>query len=142
MLERFQDEMERFWGPAWPWPISRLPLRPMLAQVAWVPRTDIFEKDGDLVIKAELPGLKKEDIEVAFDQGDLVIRGERKEEKEVTERNYYRRERRYGSFYRRLPIPFEVKPEQVKAEYKDGVLEIHVPKPAEETRPAHQIKIS
>jgi HSP20 family protein len=108
-----------------------------LAPTIWRPSVDVYEKDGNLVIKAELPGMKKEDIEVALDQGDLVIRGERKAESEVKEENYYRIERNYGSFYRRIPLPFEVKPDQITASYNDGVLEVRIPKPAQE-RPQPQ----
>ncbi|GIW06517.1 MAG: Hsp20/alpha crystallin family protein [Dehalococcoidia bacterium] len=141
MLERLQEEMERFFGQGFPWPIAPLPRRPAPTQFVWAPRMDIFEQDGNLVIKADLPGLKKDDIEVTLDQGDLVIRGERKEEKEVKEENYYRSERSYGSFYRRLALPFDAKPEQVQAEYKDGVLEIRIPKPAESVPPPQKIAI-
>ena len=135
MFDEMQQQMARLWGQAFPLmprPVSR-PLRRMaLAPTMWTPSVDVYEKDGNLVVKAELPGMKKEDIEVALDQGDLVIRGERKAESEVKEENYYRVERAYGSFYRRIPLPFEVKPEQIMASYNDGVLEVRIPKPAQE----------
>src|SRR5437868_2566507 len=135
MFDELQEEMARLWGQAFPLmprPMSR-PLRRMaLAPTMWTPSVDVYEKDGNLVVKAELPGMKKEDIEVTLDRGDLLIRGERKAESEVKEENYYRVERAYGSFYRRIPLPFEVKPDQITATYKDGVLEVRLPKPPQE----------
>lgn len=129
MLEEMQEEMTRLWGQAWPLmprPVRRLPLAPS----AWTPSLDVYEQDDTLIITAELPGVRKEDVEVTLDQGDLVIRGERRMEHEATEESYYRMERRYGSFYRRLPLPFEVKAEQITAGFHDGVLEIRIPRPA------------
>jgi HSP20 family protein len=107
-----------------------------------MPSTDVYEKDGNLVVKAELPGMKKEDIEVTLDQGDLVIRGERKAESEVTEEDYYRLERSYGSFYRRLPLGFHVTAEQIAASYHDGVLEVRIPKPKQEQPQAKKIPVA
>jgi HSP20 family protein len=143
MVEEMQEEMARFWSQAWPFgprPLFR-PLR-RLAPTIWMPSTDVYEKDGNLVVKAELPGMKKEDIEVTLDQGDLVIRGERKAESEVTEEDYYRLERSYGSFYRRLPLGFHVTAEQIAASYHDGVLEVRIPKPKQEQPQAKKIPVA
>lgn len=134
MFDELQEEMARLWGQAFPLmprPVGRPLRRLALAPSTWTPSVDVYEKDGTLVVKAELPGLKREDIEVALDQGDLLIRGERKAESAVKEENYYRVERTYGSFYRRIPLPFEVKPDQITAGYNDGVLEVRIPKPAQ-----------
>jgi HSP20 family protein len=98
-------------------------------QHTYTPRTDVYEKDGMLVFKAELPGLTKEDVQVEVEGGDLVIKGEAKSETEAKDAAYYRMERTYGSFYRRWALPPEVKPEQITAMLTDGVLEVHVPKP-------------
>ncbi len=97
---------------------------------AWSPRVDVFEKDNRLITKIDLPGLKKEDVEVEFVDGRLVIFGERKTEAEKKEENYYRCEREYGSFYRTVPLPENVRFEDVKATFADGVLEVSVPLPA------------
>jgi HSP20 family protein len=136
-----QDEMERLWG--------RMPfgVRPLLRRngelpEARAPRMDIFEKDGALMVKAELPGVKKEDVAITLDDGDLVIRGESKAESEVKEEDYYRMERSYGSFYRRLPLPFEAQAEDIKASFADGVLEVTVPKPATPKPAAQTIPVS
>ena len=128
-FEAMQDEVERLWGRtpfAFRPPTRRNGETPEL----WAPRIDIFEKDGALMVKAELPGVKKEDVSVALDDGDLIIRGERKTESEVKEEDYHRMEWSYGEFYRRLPLPFEAQVEGIKASFTDGVLEISVPKPA------------
>jgi HSP20 family protein len=137
-----REEMSRRWGqrPLMPRPV----LRPFaqLAEGYWAPRMDVYEKNGQLTVKVELPGVNKEDVKVEIDQGDLVIDGERKTESEVKEGDYYRMERAYGSFHRRLPIPFDVKTEQIRAAYKDGVLEIQIPKPAAATPETKKITIS
>jgi HSP20 family protein len=91
---------------------------------------DVYEANGDLVIHAELPGVEKQDIKLTLDNGDLLIEGERKSEEKLEEKDYYRMERMAGSFYRRLPLPAGVKPEQIHAQYTDGVLEVRVPKGA------------
>ena len=136
MFDELQNEMMRLFGQAGPLigpgPLSRPGLRPAMTPAAWLPTVDVFEQDDALVIKAELPGLKKENIEVTVDQGDLVLRGERKVENEVKEDRYYRMERTYGSFYRRIPLPPNVKAEQITASYKDGVLEVRIPKAAQQ----------
>jgi HSP20 family protein len=128
-FEDLRDEMGRLWGqrPLIPRPTLRM------AEGTWAPRMDVFDKNGNVHIKVELPGVNKDAVKVEMDDGYLVIRGERKAEEEVREEDYYRMERTYGSFYRRLPIPFEVKAEQIKASYKDGVLEVEIPKPAKPT---------
>jgi HSP20 family protein len=97
-----------------------------------IPRVDVFEQGNDIVVRAEMPGMKKDDISVDLDQGDLVIRGELKEESEVNEEDYYRMERSYGSFYRRIPLPDGVNEDQIKASYNNGVLEVRVPKPSDQ----------
>jgi HSP20 family protein len=144
LFDALEEEMARFWRSPWrlgPWMLGRLPRRPA-APAPWAPRVDVFEKDGNLLVKAELPGVKKEDIQVTLEGNDLAIRGERHEEREVKEEDYYRCERSYGSFYRRLPLPFETTAEQIKAGFSDGVLEITIPKPAEEKPEARQIAVA
>jgi HSP20 family protein len=94
----------------------------------FAPALDVYETDGEVVVKAELPGVKKEDVEVLVRDNSLIIRGEKKEEKEEKTETYYRVERVYGKFERVVALPAEVKLEGVKAEFKDGVLEIRLPK--------------
>jgi HSP20 family protein len=142
LFEELRDELARIWGhrPLLARPTAR-PFAP-LTTATWAPRMDIYEQNGNLMIKAELPGMKKEDIKIELQDADLLVTGERKAESEVKEEDYYRIERAYGSFYRRLPLPFEAKPEQIKAAYKDGVLEIQIPKPALPAPAAKKIAIS
>jgi len=122
------SEMERWWAR----PFSFFPrFRSFAAEpMVWAPRMDVFEKDNAIVVKTELPGLTKEDVKVEVEGDDLVVRGERKSESEVKEEDYYRSERTFGSFYRRMPLPAGVTPDQIEASLKDGVLEVRVPKPA------------
>ena len=135
LLETLQREMERFWR-GWS-PLAPTTIFP------FVPRLDVFEKEGMLIVKAELPGLKKEELEVELEDGDLVIKGERQSEKEVQNSAFYRTERIYGRFYRRVPLDFEVTPEQITATLTDGVLEVILPIPSETTHTAaHKIPVT
>ena len=106
---------------------------------SWNPVVDVYENDNAIVVKAELPGVDKEQISVNVEGRILTLKGERKTENEAKEENYYRRERTYGSFERSFTLPAEVDPESIKAEYKDGVLKIEVPKPEE--KKAKQITV-
>ncbi|MDD5622543.1 MAG: Hsp20/alpha crystallin family protein [Actinomycetota bacterium] len=94
----------------------------------WAPDVDIKETDKEIQIKADLPGMKLEDIDVSVDGDQLVIKGERKAEKEEKEKDYIRVERSYGSFYRSFSIGAPVKADEIKASYRNGVLEINLPK--------------
>ncbi len=97
------------------------------AQV-WTPRVDVYEKDNKLIIEAEIPGAKKEDIEVKIKDNAVVIKGEVKREEEKKEENFYRSERFYGVFERVIPLPVEVKPEEAKASFENGILKLEIPK--------------
>ena len=94
----------------------------------WSPNVDIKETEKEVIVRADLPGIKMEDIEVAIDDDQLVIKGERKFEKEEKDKDYIRVERSYGSFYRSFDVGVPIKADEVKASYTDGVLEITVPK--------------
>lgn len=106
----------------------------------WTPLIDVFEKDDKVVVRAEVPGLEAKDVEVQIDDDGLTIQGERKFEEEVKEENLYRLERRYGSFRRFVPFPVEVKPDKARATFKNGVLEVVVPK-AEPKKKAIKLKV-
>jgi HSP20 family protein len=95
---------------------------------AWAPPVDIFERQDHLVIRAEVPGIQKEDMDVRIENGVLTLHGERKEEKEVKDANTHLMERVYGSFTRSFSLPTTVDATKVTAVYKDGVLEVTVPK--------------
>lgn len=107
---------------------------------AWTPAVDIYEDGNQVVIKADLPDVNEKDIEVRLENNMLSIRGERKFEKKVSEENYLRVERAYGTFSRTFSLPSTVNAEQVNAAYRNGVLTITLPK-REESKP-RQIKVS
>jgi HSP20 family protein len=100
----------------------------------WVPSVDVSETEGEYQIKAELPEVKKEDVKVTVEDGVLTIQGERKHEKEEKGKKYHRVERSYGSFVRSFTLPDLVDEEKVKAEFKDGVLNVQLPK-SEKAKP-------
>jgi len=102
-----------------------------LEERSWTPAVDVFEKDDKFVVKAELPGMKEEDIDVSVVGDALTIRGEKVAETEVDEEDYYRSECSYGSFIRSLPLPSNVNADKITATYEGGVLEISLPKVAE-----------
>ena len=105
----------------------------------WNPAVDLYEKDDHFIIKAELPGINKDDIKVDLKDRVLTLSGERSFDNEVKEENYYRRERSYGKFQRAFTLPADVASEKIKAEFKDGVLQIEVPKPQD--KKAKQVTI-
>jgi HSP20 family protein len=137
LLDELQDELAHWWSRPFGAPMIR-PAR-LLAQLPLgTPRLDVYEENGSLVVKAEVPGVKKEDMRVTLEDGDLVIQGETRAENEVKQDQYYRMERRVGRFYRRIPLPFEVKPEDVQANMSEGVLEVRIPKPTAEAKSTGQ----
>jgi HSP20 family protein len=102
-----------------------------LREITWTPTVDAYEKDGTFYIKAELPGVKKDDVQVSLSEGVLTIEGKRQEEQEVKEADYHARERFVGSFCRSFAVPEGVDAGKISAEYKDGILEVQMPLPAE-----------
>jgi HSP20 family protein len=95
-------------------------------------QVDIYEKDNTIIINAELPGIRKEDISVDIKGKLLTLAGERKSDEEIKEENCYRRERSYGKFERSFNLPFEMSEEMVKATYNNGILRLEIPKPEEQ----------
>jgi HSP20 family protein len=131
-FQNIQDEMSRVFERAFG-PIKT----PKIAR--WTPAIDMYDKDDSIVIKAELPGIKPNEVELSIVDNSLKIKGERKYGEEVREENYYRMEQHYGSFERVIPLPTEVKVEEVKATYHDGILDIVLPKI--ETKKPKEIKV-
>ena len=105
----------------------------------WVPAMDLVETDDQLVLRADLPGLSKEDVELEVKDGVLTISGERKADHEEKSEGYYRVERAFGRFSRSLTVPDGIDAEAITAEFNEGVLEVRIPKPAE--RKPHRIAI-
>ena len=102
-------------------------------EALWAPSLDVFEEKESLVVKADLPGMKEDEVDISI-QGDmLVLRGERKHESEAKEKGFYRCERVYGTFQRAVALPYPVDQSKAKATYENGVLEIRLPK-AEEAK--------
>jgi HSP20 family protein len=105
----------------------------------WVPAMDLVEEDDSLVLRADLPGLSEDDVNVEVKDGVLTISGERKAEERKEEKGYYRVERSFGSFSRSLTLPEGIDPDKVSAEFDNGVLEVRIPKPEE--RKPHRVAI-
>ena len=108
---------------------------------AWAPQVETFRRGDNLVIRADIPGVKKDDVKLEIEHDMLTISGERREEHEEKRDDYYRSERTYGQFYRAIPLPEGVNTEKCNATFNDGVLEVTLPAPKAEERKAKQIQI-
>jgi HSP20 family protein len=106
----------------------------------WNPTVDIDETDDEIVVKAELPGLEKDQVSVEYKDGALILRGERKLERDVKEENYHRMERSYGTFLRSFSLPASIDDAKIGATMKNGILEVHLPK--KEAAKPKQIKVA
>lgn len=100
----------------------------------WAPAVDVYDSKDNILIKAELPGLTKEEIEVSIQDNSLILTGEKKKDAEIKEEKYFKTERFYGSFFRTIPLPATIDTEKVDAKYQDGVLTLTLPK-KEEAKP-------
>jgi HSP20 family protein len=151
MLERLSDEMDRIFedfgmgrglatrrGRGW--------LSPVRASTeeweTWAPQIDMFHRNNELVVRADLPGLNKDDVKVDVTEDSITIQGERKREQEEEREGVYRSERAYGSFYRVIPLPEGTIADQAKATFKDGVLEVTMPAPPEQVRRGRRVEIT
>ena len=133
-LATMQDRINRIFGDAY---TRRFDDGGLTQRGEWLPVVDIFENaNQEIVLKAELPGLAREDIDVRVENNTLTLRGERKRESEVKQEQYHRVERSYGAFTRSFSLPSRIDTEKVKAEFKDGVLSITLPVKAE-AKPRH-----
>ena len=135
-LRRMQREFDRVFNDFFPVPHASHATK----ATTWAPRVDISETEDGYQIIADLPGLNKEDISINFHDGTLTISGERKAETKEEGKNYVRVERSTGEFYRSFTIPTAIQFDRIVANYKDGVLQVEVPK-AEEVKPM-KVKIS
>jgi HSP20 family protein len=126
-LEDVNRKIDDTFGVFPPTPVRRflLPTLPVAGEKPFVPTTDVFATGGDLVIHLDLPGIDPvKDLKITIEEGELVVKGERKKEKEYKEADYYRVERFYGTFERHFPLPKTIDEKAVKATYREGVLEI------------------
>jgi HSP20 family protein len=137
----FQNWFEDFWSApalrAWRPDFFR-----MRSPSLEVPALDVYEQKDELVVKAEIPGLSKDEIDISLDGNMLTIKGEKKKEEEIKEEDYYRCERTFGAFARSVEIPAEVQTDKVSATFKNGVLEIHLPKTEEAKKNVVKVKVA
>jgi HSP20 family protein len=136
-LEELQTRMNRLFSDT---PAGRTDEPFVFAD--WAPAVDIQETDKEYTVKADLPEVKKEDVKVELENGVLTIEGERKQEKEETGKRFHRVERQYGQFIRRFALPNEVDAAKVQAEFKDGVLNVKLPKSANGKGKSVEIKVA
>lgn len=121
--------------------LPRLSLRDTTRKLEWSPSADISETDSEFVIRAELPAVKKEDVQVLMDEGVITIKGERKQQKDEKSEKYHRVESFYGSFERSFSLPDNVKADAVHCDSKDGILTVHIPKSAPTKSKPRQISV-
>jgi HSP20 family protein len=141
LMRRFNEEMGNLFsdfglGRGWLPPITGLP------QGIWSPQVEMFERDEELVVRADLPGLSKDDVKVEVADGGITIEGERKQENKEHGEGYYRCERSYGKFYRTLPLPDGVDPEDASATFHNGVLEVTMPVAKRTERKSRRLEIA
>lgn len=141
------EEMEKWFEEAWRRPFSVMssrlwPEMKGLEGGSLSPSVDIYAEGNELILKADLPGINKEDLEVNLTENLLTISGEKKKEEKVERENYYRFERSHGSFLRRFEIPHDIDTEKITAHFKDGVLEIRLPKTEEAKSKEKKISVT
>lgn len=142
LMRRFSEEMNNLFQD---FGIGRDWLTPSvgtdLPEGLWSPEVEVFEKDGELVVRADLPGLTRDDVKVELADDGVTIEGERKSEHEEKGEGFYRSERSYGKFYRRVPLPEGVKTQNAHANFRNGVLEITMPAAKPEERKSRRLEI-
>jgi HSP20 family protein len=146
MLERFADEMDRVFEDFGFGRLgSRLSGRGFglpSGEEMWSPELEVFHRNSELVIRADLPGLTRDDVKVDIADNQVTIEGERQRQHEEEQEGVYRSERSYGKFYRVIPLPEGVMADQAKATFRNGVLEITMPAPPEQARRGRRLEIS
>jgi len=151
-MRRFADEMDRVFedfgvgrGLMASWPLGgRRGFAPHGAGsdlAVWSPQVEVFQRDNKLVVRADLPGLTKDDIQVEMRDDAIAIQGQRRQQHEERREGYFHSERSYGSFYRMIPLPEGIDASKADANYRDGVLEITMPAPRRETSRGHRIEV-
>ena len=148
LMRQMMDDMDQLFG-SWQQPqnqgLQRSDQRGGQLQSAlrnlWAPQVEVFERGQNIVVRAELPGLNKDDVDVEVDDDALIIRGERHNDVEDEHEGYYRSERSYGSFYRAIPLPDGIDPNTCDANFKDGVLEVTLRKPTQPQSKAKKINV-
>ena len=148
MLQRLTDEMDRIFGGFGPGWLDRRyggELRERLARAlepgVWLPQIEVFQREDRIVVRADLPGMKKEDVTLRIEEGELVIEGERREELREEQGEYFHSERSYGRFHRAIPLPRGAELEKAEASFRDGVLEVTIPAPRQQPERGRRIDI-
>ncbi len=142
-MRRFGEEMDQLFGEfgfgrGWLTPAAER----TFGQGFWAPQVEMFERDNQMVVRADLPGLTKDDVTVEVNENGIIIEGERRSEQEESREGFYRSERSYGKFYRRLPLPEGVNAEDANATFNNGVLEITMDAPKRTETKARKLQIS
>ena len=149
-MRRFSEEMDRLFedfgmGRGWLAPSFGREILPStfgsFEQTVWWPQVEAFERGGKFIVRADLPGLKKDDVKVEVTDEAITLSGERRQEHEEKGEGYYRTERSYGSFYRQIPLPEGIKADDATATFQNGVLEISMQAPQREERRSRQLQI-
>jgi HSP20 family protein len=136
-FEKMRRDMDRLWDSFF----EGRSVRKAQEEGEWHPSLDVSETKGDLVVKAELPGIDPKDIDISVNEGVLTIKGEKRQEKEEKEEGYHLVERSYGSFTRSIRLPREIQNDKINASYKNGVLKITLPKSEEAKKKEIKIKV-
>jgi HSP20 family protein len=136
-FDKLRKEMDRLWDSFF----EGRPTRRAREEVEWLPSLDVAETKGDLVVKAELPGMDPKEIDISLSDGVLTIKGEKKQEKEEKEEGYHLIERSYGSFARSIQLPKDVQSDKISASFKNGVLKLVLPKSEEAKKKEIKIKV-
>lgn len=148
MMDRMSEEMDRvfdrvfgdFGAPRRSW-LTRRPFRSLEREGRWTPRLEAFQHGDRFIVRADLPGLKKDDVRVELNENTITIQGERREEHHEEREGYYHTEREYGQFYRTVPLPEGVIAESAQASFKNGVLEIAMQAPPAEASRGRRLDI-
>jgi len=136
-LDRMRTEVDRLWDVFF----EGRPARTLEDLGEWMPSVDVSETKNEIVVKAELPGMDPKEIDISLSNGSLLIRGEKKQEKEEKDENYHLVERSYGSFTRSVHLPEGVNRDKISASYKNGVLKVVLPKSEEAKKKEIKIKV-
>lgn len=142
LRERMDRLMEDFFGGFGMTPYSRWDVSPFEWRMsAFTPSIDIRDEDNQIKVEAELPGMTEKDVEISLTADSVVISGEKKQESEEKQKDYYRMERSYGSFQRTIPLPVDVDRDKVEATFKNGLLTVTLPKTQEAMKQAKKIEV-
>jgi HSP20 family protein len=137
-IGRWMENPSLFGPSAFTTPVFRTPL--FADATGWMPAVELVESDGEFVLTAEIPGMTKEDVSISVEDNVLTLKGEKKYEHEEERDRMYIREREYGTFERSFALPRNTMTEKIKAEYRDGVVKVHIPKGPEATARRIEIK--